>query len=140
MAPHIVQLQSRKCESTVPMGNQLAQPQRLHREQLAELPNVVYKELLGKPHSPAALLPSFASKWASLCAAARTTNRLYDSCFGGCPALKTVFCANWATGGGRLLKTVLCVHDIGALVVKVYHSRGEPVDLKPYERQLTEIR
>ncbi|GMH35843.1 hypothetical protein BSKO_03711 [Bryopsis sp. KO-2023] len=71
------------------MGNQLATPQRLHPEQLAELPNVVYKDLLG---------------------------------------------------GGRVLKTVLCVHDVGALVVKVYHMRGDRVDLKPYERQLTEIR
>ncbi|KAK9817197.1 hypothetical protein WJX72_010933 [[Myrmecia] bisecta] len=72
------------------MGNQLAQPQRLQPEHLAELPNLVLKDTIG---------------------------------------------------GGRFLKTLLCVPDEGGLVVvKVYHKRGEVPDLRPYEQRLYEIR
>lgn len=35
-----------------------------------------------------------------------------------------------ALGGGRFLKSVLCVHDEGLLLVKVYFKRGESPDLK----------
>ena len=35
-----------------------------------------------------------------------------------------------ALGGGRLLKSVQCVHDEGLLLVKVYFKRGESLDLK----------
>jgi phosphoinositide-3-kinase regulatory subunit 4 len=33
-------------------------------------------------------------------------------------------------GGGRFLKSVLCIHDEGLVVVKVYFKRGEFPDLK----------
>ncbi|KAK9863176.1 hypothetical protein WJX84_011949 [Apatococcus fuscideae] len=72
------------------MGNQLAQPQRLQPEHLAELPNVVLKDTLG---------------------------------------------------GGRFLKTLLCVHDEGGLVVvKVYYKRGDVPGLDEQERRLADIR
>lgn len=45
-----------------------------------------------------------------------------------------------ALGGGRFLKSVLCVHDEGLLLVKVYFKRGESPDLKEYERKLHDIR
>jgi len=37
-----------------------------------------------------------------------------------------------ALGGGRFLKSVLCVHDEGLLLVKVYFKRGESPDLKVF--------
>ncbi|KAM0929743.1 hypothetical protein ACQ4PT_001371 [Festuca glaucescens] len=42
---------------------------------------------------------------------------------------------------GRFLKFVLCKHDEGLLLVKVYFKRaGEPLDLKEHERRLERIR
>ncbi|KAF7081042.1 hypothetical protein CFC21_085021 [Triticum aestivum] len=42
---------------------------------------------------------------------------------------------------GRFLKSVLCKHDEGLLLVKVYFKRaGEPLDLKDHERRLERIR
>lgn len=35
-----------------------------------------------------------------------------------------------ALGGGRLLKSVQCVHDEGLLLVKVYFKRDKSLDLK----------
>ncbi|GBG00520.1 phosphoinositide 3-kinase regulatory subunit 4 [Raphidocelis subcapitata] len=44
-------------------------------------------------------------------------------------------------GSGRFIKTLLCVHDNGGLVVvKVYHKRGDGTPLAPYEQKLREIR
>lgn len=42
-------------------------------------------------------------------------------------------------GGGRCLKSVLCIHDEGLLLVKVYFKRGEFPDLKEHERRLHKI-
>ncbi|KAF5748532.1 serine/threonine-protein kinase vps15 isoform X1 [Tripterygium wilfordii] len=41
---------------------------------------------------------------------------------------------------GRFFKTILCKHDEGLVLVKVYFKRGERIDLKDYERRLTEIK
>lgn len=43
-------------------------------------------------------------------------------------------------GGGRFLKSVLCIHDEGLVVVKVYFKRGEFPDLKEHEKRLYKIR
>eukprot|EP00250_Pteridium_aquilinum_P016932 c23371_g3_i3 orf=69-4718(+) len=43
-------------------------------------------------------------------------------------------------GGGRFLKSILCLHDEGLVVVKVYFKRGEFPDLKEHERRLHKIR
>ncbi|KAK9806003.1 hypothetical protein WJX73_003643 [Symbiochloris irregularis] len=44
-------------------------------------------------------------------------------------------------GGGRLLKTVLCIHDeAGLVVVKVYYKRSDTPDLRPYEAALEDVR
>ncbi|KAK9909837.1 hypothetical protein WJX75_008190 [Coccomyxa subellipsoidea] len=44
-------------------------------------------------------------------------------------------------GGGRFLKTLLCLHDDGGLVVvKVYYKRDDVPDLRAYEARLLEIR
>lgn len=33
-------------------------------------------------------------------------------------------------GSGRFFKSILCKHDEGLLLVKVYFKRGDPLDLK----------
>ena len=71
------------------MGNQLAQPQKLQPEHLAEIPNVVLKENLGMQRS--------GKK---------------NSC-SGLSNISMPCCA----GGGRFLKSLLCVHDEGGQVV-----------------------
>ncbi|XP_078170868.1 serine/threonine-protein kinase VPS15-like isoform X1 [Carex rostrata] len=43
-------------------------------------------------------------------------------------------------GRGRFLKSVLCKHDEGLVLVKVYFKRGDPLPLKEYEKRLVEIR
>lgn len=43
-------------------------------------------------------------------------------------------------GRGRFLKSVQCKHDEGQVFVKVYFKRGDPLDLKEYERKLHEIK
>lgn len=43
-------------------------------------------------------------------------------------------------GRGRFFKSILCKHDEGLVLVKVYFKRGEPLDLKEYDRRLSEIR
>ncbi|KAH7675013.1 Non-specific serine/threonine protein kinase protein [Dioscorea alata] len=43
-------------------------------------------------------------------------------------------------GSGRFFKSILCKHDEGLLLVKVYFKRGDPLDLKEHERKLLEIR
>ncbi|MCO5613378.1 hypothetical protein L7F22_067654 [Adiantum nelumboides] len=43
-------------------------------------------------------------------------------------------------GGGRFLKSILCLHDEGLVVVKVYFKRGEFPDLKEHERKLQHLR
>ncbi|KIZ00258.1 phosphoinositide-3-kinase, regulatory subunit 4 [Monoraphidium neglectum] len=44
-------------------------------------------------------------------------------------------------GSGRFIKTLLCVHDNGGLVVvKVYHKRGEGTPMAPYAAKLKDIR
>lgn len=79
------------------MGNQLAQPARLQPEVLADLQGVVYKETLGMV---VRILLS------------RTRCRLHS-------LQPQASNAHWhfALGGGRFLKTLLCVHDDGGLVV-----------------------
>lgn len=75
------------------MGNQLAQPQRFQPEHLQELPKVVYKHTLGRQCSPDLAEP-------------RTATSSADT--------------KLPSGGGRVLKTVLCIHDqAGLVVVKV---------------------
>ena len=74
------------------MGNQLSQPQKLQPEHLAEVPKVVLKENLGAHrynHPLTALLLEGISP------------RMWNA----------------SAGGGRFLKTLLCLHDDGGLVV-----------------------
>ncbi|KAA8534941.1 hypothetical protein F0562_029843 [Nyssa sinensis] len=43
-------------------------------------------------------------------------------------------------GRGRFLKSIQCKHDEGLVLVKVYFKRGDSIDLREYERRLTQIR
>ncbi|PIN14329.1 WD40 repeat containing protein kinase [Handroanthus impetiginosus] len=43
-------------------------------------------------------------------------------------------------GRGRFLKSILCKHDEGLVLVKVYFKRGDSIDLREYERRLARIR
>ncbi|CAN1240841.1 Serine/threonine-protein kinase VPS15 [Linum perenne] len=43
-------------------------------------------------------------------------------------------------GRGRFFKTVLCKHDEGLVLVKVYFKRGDSIDLIEYERHLSFIK
>ncbi|KAL3825203.1 hypothetical protein ACJIZ3_021232 [Penstemon smallii] len=43
-------------------------------------------------------------------------------------------------GRGRFLKSILCKHDEGLVLVKVYFKRGDSIDLRDYERRLSRIR
>lgn len=43
-------------------------------------------------------------------------------------------------GRGRFFKSILCKHDEGLVLVKVYFKRGDSLDLKDNERRLSEIR
>uniref|UniRef100_A0A2P2JZ25 non-specific serine/threonine protein kinase n=1 Tax=Rhizophora mucronata TaxID=61149 RepID=A0A2P2JZ25_RHIMU len=39
-------------------------------------------------------------------------------------------------GRGRFFKSILCKHDEGLVLVKVYFKRGDPIDLREHERSL----
>ncbi|WOL13904.1 phosphoinositide 3-kinase regulatory subunit 4 isoform X1 [Canna indica] len=43
-------------------------------------------------------------------------------------------------GRGRFFKSILCKHDEGLVLVKVYFKRGDPLDLRDYEKKLAQIR
>ncbi|PHU16738.1 hypothetical protein BC332_12433 [Capsicum chinense] len=43
-------------------------------------------------------------------------------------------------GRGRFLKSILCKHDEGLVLVKVYFKRGDFIDLREYEHRLSKIR
>lgn len=43
-------------------------------------------------------------------------------------------------GRGRSFKSILCKHDEGLVLVKVYFKRGDSIDLKEYERRLSQIK
>ena len=43
-------------------------------------------------------------------------------------------------GRGRFFKSILCKHDEGLVLVKVYFKRGNFIDLKEYERRLFQIK
>ncbi|CAA3026652.1 probable serine threonine- kinase vps15 isoform X1 [Olea europaea subsp. europaea] len=43
-------------------------------------------------------------------------------------------------GRGRFLKSILCKHDEGLVLVKVYFKRGDSIVLREYERRLFQIR
>ncbi|KAI4350784.1 hypothetical protein L6164_005200 [Bauhinia variegata] len=43
-------------------------------------------------------------------------------------------------GRGRFFKSIQCKHDEGLVLVKVYFKRGDFIDLKEYERRLSQIR
>ncbi|MFS7916753.1 putative protein kinase CMGC-Pl-Tthe family transcription factor WD40-like family [Helianthus anomalus] len=43
-------------------------------------------------------------------------------------------------GRARFLKSILCKHDEGLVLVKVYFKRGDSIDLREYERRLSQIR
>ncbi|XP_024959351.1 serine/threonine-protein kinase VPS15-like isoform X1 [Cynara cardunculus var. scolymus] len=43
-------------------------------------------------------------------------------------------------GRARFLKSIQCKHDEGLVLVKVYFKRGDSIDLRDYERRLTQIR
>ncbi|KAL3625419.1 Serine/threonine-protein kinase [Castilleja foliolosa] len=43
-------------------------------------------------------------------------------------------------GRDRFLKSILCKHDEGLVLVKVYFKRGDSIDLRDYERHLARIR
>ena len=43
-------------------------------------------------------------------------------------------------GRGRFLKSILCKHDEGLVLVKVYFKRDDSIDLREYERHLSRIR
>ncbi|KAL3532546.1 hypothetical protein ACH5RR_006067 [Cinchona calisaya] len=42
-------------------------------------------------------------------------------------------------GRERFLKSILCKHDEGLVMVKVYFKRGDSIDLRDYERRLSQI-
>ncbi|ESQ54300.1 hypothetical protein EUTSA_v10024212mg [Eutrema salsugineum] len=48
--------------------------------------------------------------------------------------LKEVLCR------GRFFKSILCKHDEGLVLVKVYFKRGDSIDLREYERRLVKIK
>ena len=43
-------------------------------------------------------------------------------------------------GRGRFFKSILCKHDEGLVLVKVYFKRGDYIDLREYERRLFHIK
>ncbi|KAK1551170.1 hypothetical protein Q3G72_031342 [Acer saccharum] len=43
-------------------------------------------------------------------------------------------------GRGRFFKSILCKHDEGLVLVKVYFKRGDYIDLREYERRLSHIK
>ncbi|KAL6974474.1 Serine/threonine-protein kinase [Sarracenia purpurea var. burkii] len=43
-------------------------------------------------------------------------------------------------GRDRFLKSIQCKHDEGLVLVKVYFKRGDSIDLRDYERRLSQIR
>ncbi|KAF8097740.1 hypothetical protein N665_0281s0005 [Sinapis alba] len=43
-------------------------------------------------------------------------------------------------GRGRFFKSILCKHDEGLVLVKVYFKRGDSIDLREYERRLVKIK
>lgn len=43
-------------------------------------------------------------------------------------------------GRGRFFKSILCKHDEGLVLVKVYFKRGDFIDLREYERRLFQIK
>ncbi|KAD4180234.1 hypothetical protein E3N88_28825 [Mikania micrantha] len=43
-------------------------------------------------------------------------------------------------GRARFLKSIQCKHDEGLVLVKVYFKRGDSIDLREYERRLSQIR
>ncbi|EEF48162.1 ATP binding protein, putative [Ricinus communis] len=43
-------------------------------------------------------------------------------------------------GRGRFFKSILCKHDEGLVIVKVYFKRGDPINLREYERRLELIK
>lgn len=43
-------------------------------------------------------------------------------------------------GGSRFFKSILCKHDEGLVLVKVYFKRGDYIDLREYERRLFHIK
>ncbi|GAV84346.1 Pkinase domain-containing protein/WD40 domain-containing protein/HEAT domain-containing protein [Cephalotus follicularis] len=43
-------------------------------------------------------------------------------------------------GRGRFFKSILCKHDEGLVLVKVYFKRGDSIDLRDYERRLSLIK
>ncbi|KAJ9167889.1 hypothetical protein P3X46_019479 [Hevea brasiliensis] len=43
-------------------------------------------------------------------------------------------------GRGRFFKSILCKHDEGLVLVKVYFKRGDPINLREYERRLEHIK
>ncbi|GLU09948.1 hypothetical protein SLE2022_267830 [Rubroshorea leprosula] len=43
-------------------------------------------------------------------------------------------------GRGRFFKSILCKHDEGLVLVKVYFKRGDSIDLREYERRLAHIK
>ncbi|XP_057538324.1 serine/threonine-protein kinase VPS15 isoform X1 [Amaranthus tricolor] len=43
-------------------------------------------------------------------------------------------------GRGRFFKSILCKHDEGLVLVKVYFKRGDQIDLREYEKRLFHIR
>ncbi|KAL0337344.1 UNVERIFIED_CONTAM: Serine/threonine-protein kinase VPS15 [Sesamum calycinum] len=43
-------------------------------------------------------------------------------------------------GRDRFLKSILCKHDEGLVLVKVYFKRGDSIDLRDYDRRLARIR
>lgn len=43
-------------------------------------------------------------------------------------------------GRGRFFKSIQCKHDEGLVLVKVYFKRGDYIDLREYERRLSQIR
>lgn len=43
-------------------------------------------------------------------------------------------------GRGRFFKSILCKHDEGLVLVKVYFKRGDPINLREYQRRLELIK
>lgn len=93
------------------MGNVLAQPSRVPADPLADLPNVVLKETLGMLQR---CLQDTLCAGRLVCSSDAFEVLPHFSE----PAWPTIWQNMYCfTGGGRFLKTLLCLHDEGGLVV-----------------------
>ena len=140
------------------VGNQYSSHRQFEAEPLAELPNVVLKQV--RSHCAARMrlglypalkpqrwsdVPCVGLPWPSIPGLLWLDDHLCGglACHiaGAVTAHSKFVQVLQVLGKGRFLKTVLCVHDMGGLlVVKVFYKREEVPDLRPHAQQLLVIR